>query len=198
MAFWNDSGIADFYKTMGLETSYIIKRNVDSYKGVSIDSAKFIMKPIDMNSPQAQMIQAMYGEGFVYRWAIVEDLFLCVVGDDVDAQIRQLIDTTQAGGPKEPGGEMKAALALLDDAEKADFVGTLNYIRLMKVIMSFVPIPMPQMNIPTKSNIALAGSSGSGKMTIDVAVPKEHLQEITAMAQMMMQQQMMQQQQTEP
>ncbi|MFC1737836.1 hypothetical protein ACFL1G_02165 [Planctomycetota bacterium] len=190
MAFWNDSDIADFYKTMGLETSYAIKRNIDNYKGVSIDSAKFIMKPIDVNSPQAQMIQAMYGEGFVYRSAIVEDLFLCVVGDDVDAGIRQLIDTAQSGGPKEPGSEMKAALALLPDAEKADFVGTLNYIRLMKTFMSFVPIPMPQMNIPTKSNIALAGRIGSNKVTLDIAVPKEHLQEITAMAQMMMQQQM--------
>ncbi|HEW79030.1 MAG TPA: hypothetical protein ENH34_03550, partial [Phycisphaerales bacterium] len=53
---FNSSGITDFYKKMGMDTSFTIKRGVDSYKGVSIDSAKLVMKPADTNSPQAQMI----------------------------------------------------------------------------------------------------------------------------------------------
>ncbi|GAH21723.1 unnamed protein product, partial [marine sediment metagenome] len=35
----------------------------DSYKGISIDSAVLIMKSTDTNSPQGQMINAMYGDG---------------------------------------------------------------------------------------------------------------------------------------
>ena len=87
---------------------------------------------------------------------------------------------------------MKTALALLPEAEKADFVCTLNCLRLLKMSGAMMPIPMPQMDIPTKSNIAFAGKVGDGRMTINIAVPKEHLAEIVS-AMMTMQQQMMQQ-----
>lgn len=91
------------------------------------------------------------------------------------------------------GSEMKAALALLPEAEKADFVMTYNLLRWFKIAgsMTVMPIPMPmlQMDIPTKSNIALAGNIGNGKMTVDIAMPKEHLTEIMT-AFLMMQQQM--------
>jgi ABC-type uncharacterized transport system YnjBCD substrate-binding protein len=59
------------------------------------------------------------------------------------------------------------------------------------MIWAFMPMAaaMPQMDIPTKSNMVFAGSVAGGKMTIDVALPKEHLTEIMGVFQKMQQQQ---------
>ena len=189
MQMFNTSGIMDFYKDMGIETSLTIQRGVGSYKNVSIDSAKFTMKSTDANSPQGQMINAMYGGGFDYRWGMVDGLWVCTIGGNADLAIRELIDQVKAGGPKQIGNEMKAALALLPEADKADFVVTYNFLRLFKMATAMVPVPIPQMDFPTKSNIVLAGKAGNGKMVVDIALPKEHLTEIMAVFQMIQQQQ---------
>jgi len=189
MQMFNTSGIMDFYKDMGVETSLTIQRGVDSYKDVSIDSAKFTMKSTDANSPQGQMINAMYGGGFDYRWGMVDGLWVCTIGGNADLAIRELIDQVKAGGPKQIGDEMKAALALLPEADKADFVVTYNFLRLFKMATAMIPVPIPQMDFPTKSNIVLAGKAGNGKMVVDIALPKEHLTEIMAVFQMIQQQQ---------
>lgn len=188
----NTGGIADFYKNMGMETSFTITRGVDSYKGVSIDSAKLVMKSTDPNSPQGQMIEQMYGDGFEYRWGIVDKLCVYAICGDVDLAIRELIDKAKVGAPKQMAAEMKAALTLLPQAGKADFVATYNYLRLFKMVTAMAPVPMPQMDVPIKSNIVFAGKIGDGRMAIDVALPKEHLTEIMT-AFMMIQQQKMQQ-----
>jgi hypothetical protein len=195
----NIGGIGDFCKSLGMELNYTMKPAADSYKGVSIDSAKLVMKSTEPNSPQAQMIEAMYGEGLDYRWAIVDGLCLYSIGGDVDSTIRELIDDAKASGPKPIASEMKAALELLPEADKADFVGTFNYVRQLKMSMAMMqgieamPVMMPQIDVPTKSNIAFAGKTGGGKLTVNIALPKEHLTEMMSGFQMM-QQQMMQQQ----
>ncbi len=194
----NTSGIADFYKKMGMEIGFTIKRDAGSYKGVSIDSAKFTMKSVDANSPQGQMINAMYGDGFDYRWAIIDGLCVYAVGGDVDSAIRELIDTVKAGGSKRMASEIKSALTLLPDAGKADFMVTYNLMRVFKMAMSMAPVPMPQMDIPTKSNVVFAGKISNGKMAVQIALPKEHLTEIMTAFQMMMQQKMTQQMQEQP
>ncbi|MGB2808029.1 MAG: hypothetical protein WBC22_09820, partial [Sedimentisphaerales bacterium] len=97
MEMMNAGGIADFYKSLGIEMGFTIKRGIGSYKGVSIDSAKLVMKSTDPNLPQGQMIDAMYGDGFEYRWAIVDGLWVCTIGGDVDSAIRKLIDEVKAG-----------------------------------------------------------------------------------------------------
>jgi general secretion pathway protein G len=197
-ALFNTGCVADFYESLGLKPTFTLKRAADSYKGVSIDSAKLIMAPTDANSPQAQMIIAMYGDGFNYRWGAVDGLWVCAYGGKVDSPIRELIDLVKAGGPKQMAAEIKTALALLPDADKADFFVTYNYVRVLKMLPAMMgammPVPMPEIDIPTKSNIVLAGKIGGGKMTIDIAVPKEHLTEIVSAFTMMMQQQMMMQQ----
>jgi len=184
MQMFNTSGIMDFYKDMGIETSLTIERGVDRYKDVSIDSAKFTMKSTDANSPQGQMINAMYGGGFDYRWGMVDGLWVCTIGGNANLAIRELIDQVKAGGPKQIGNEMKAALALLPEADKADFVVTYNFLRWFKIVGAIMPMPMPipmlQMDIPTKSNIVFAAKAGNGKMVVDIALPKEHLMEIIA------------------
>jgi hypothetical protein len=192
MQLFTTSGILDFYKNLGIETSFEIQRGVDSYKNVSIDSAKFTMKSTDTASPQGQMINSMYGGGFDYRWGIVNGLCVLTIGSNADSSIRELIDQVKARRTQ-MGSEMKAALALLPEAEKADFVVTYNILRWLKIAgsMTVMPIPMPmlQTDIPTKSNIALAGKAGNGKMVVDLALPKEHLKEMMT-AVLMMQQQM--------
>jgi hypothetical protein len=199
---WNEQALAGFYKSFGMDASCAIKRATDSYKGVSIDSAKLVMKSTDPNSPQGLMIAAMYGEGFEYRWAITDGLCVLAVGGDVDSAIRGLVDQVKAGGPKQLGSEMKAALTLLPGAEKADVMGTFNYVRVLKMMPTMMgammPVPMPKIDIPTKSNFVFAGGVGNGKLTFDIAIPKQHLAEIMAAVQMMMQHQMQQQMKMQP
>jgi len=174
----NSSGIMDFYKGMGMETSFSAKSGVDSYKGVSISSAKLSMKAADAGSPQAQMITSMYGEGFDYRWGMADGLFVGAFSGDVDTTMHQSIDQVKSGSPKQIGSEMKAALELLPGANKADFVVTLNVLRLIKMATSMVPIPIPPMDIQTKNNIVIAGSAADSRMVVNIAVPKQHLTEI--------------------
>ncbi|MGB2810056.1 MAG: hypothetical protein WBC22_20115, partial [Sedimentisphaerales bacterium] len=131
-------------------------------------------------------IDAMYGDGFEYRWAIVDGLWVCTIGGDVDSAIRKLIDEVKAGEPEQMAAEMKAALTLLPEAGRADFMGTYNFLRLFKMMGAmagaFMPVPMPlaKMDISTRSNIVFAGKAGNNRMTVDIALPKEHLTEIVA------------------
>ena len=181
------SGIMDFYKSLGIETSFSMKSGVDSYKGISISSARLTMKSTDANSPQGQMITSMYGEGFDYRWGMTDGLFVCAVSGDVNSTIRELIDQVKADSPKQIGSEMKAALSLLPEANKADFVVTFNALRLFNFATSMVPIPIPPMDVQTKNNIVIAGRAADSRMVVNIAVPKQHLIEIMS-AFMMMQQ----------
>jgi len=137
------------------------------------------MKSIDPNLPQAQVINSLYGNGIDYRLAYVNGLGIYSIGGDVDTNMKKLIDSVTAGGPSSLCSEMKAAFALLPDAERKDFVATFNIIRALKIVPAIMPIPMmPKMDFPTKSNIVVAGNLGDGKFRIDTAVPKQHLMEI--------------------
>jgi hypothetical protein len=191
---FNTGGVARFYEGLGLKTSITVNRGVDEYKGVSIDAAEFAFQSTDVNSPQGQMIAAMYGSGIKYRWGAVDGLWVCTFGGNADSALQKLIDQVKAGGPKELAGETKAALALLPDAGKADFMGTFNVLRYFKMVAgmmgAMMPVPLPQMDLPTRSNVVIAGEFGSGAMTTKIALPKEHVGEIMTAVQMMMQQKM--------
>ncbi|MBN2129185.1 MAG: hypothetical protein JW741_06795 [Sedimentisphaerales bacterium] len=187
-------GLTQFYKQMGLEMSYAMTRKSDSYQGVAIDSVKFALKSTDTESPQGQMIANMYGEGFEGRLALVNGLCVQAIGGDCDKGIRDLIDQAKAGGPKQTSSEVQAAMQLIPGAEKADFFATYNYLRLMQMVTAMMPMPMPQMDIPTQSNIAMAGTVGNGGFKLEMAVPKQHVLEVM-MVFMKMQQQKMQQSQ---
>jgi hypothetical protein len=178
MGMLSSSGILDFYKGLGLESSFSTKNGIDNYKGVSINSAKLTMKVADANSPQAQMITSMYGEGFNYRWGVTDGLFVCAVGSNVDSTIHELIDQVKASGQEQMGSEMKAALSLVPELNKADFFVTFNVLRLIKMATAMMPIPIPPMDIQTKSNIVVAGNAADGRMVVNIAVPKQHLAEI--------------------
>lgn len=182
-------------KDTSKQDGYTIQLTDDNYKGVSIGSFKLVMESTDSNSPQGQMKDVMFGGGFDYRWAVVNELYVCAIGGDVDSAIHRLIDNAKAGGPKQIASEMQTALELIPEGKTADFIGTYNYLRALKMAGAMMPMmPLPQIDVPTKSNLVFAGKVGDGKVKIDAALPKEHLKEIVG-AFMMMQQQMMPQMQ---
>ena len=179
----NSTEFLGIYKNMGIDFQYKVERNVETYKGVSIDSAIFSMKFDESNNQQAQMIEEIYGDGFEYRWGVTNGLFAATIGSDADQTIHELIDIIQSGQAKQICSETQAAISLLPGAEKADFFFTMNILRLMKLGMnmagSVLPISLPPLdNIQTNSNIVVTGNSDNGKMTIKLALPKEHIQEI--------------------
>ena len=197
-----ESGVmADFYKGMGMTIDAKVKRGIGEYKGVSIDSAKLKFESTEPDSQQGKMIEAMYGDGFDYRWAILEGYCVYAIGPDADSQIRELIDRVKAGGPKKMGPEMKKALALIKNADQADFAGTFNFVRMLTMVTSMmqkVPQPgpaMPNIDMQSKSSIAFAGNFGDGKLTTESALPKEHLVELMGVFGKFMKQMMQQQKQ---
>jgi len=198
--FYNTGPGAELNRQMGFESRFTIKRGVESYSGVSIDSAQLDVTSTAPNSPGGQMINAMYGAGFNYKWAVTGGSVLCTIGPGTDTALRQMIDASRSGGPKETAAEIKAALALLPDAEKSDFFATYNMVRVFKMTMSLVPaaMPTPPIDIPAKSNFVFAGKAGGGKLVVDIALPKEHLTEFMTLSQMMLMQQMQQQQPNRP
>jgi hypothetical protein len=196
----SSGAFADIYKNLGMKMDFTVKRGASKYSEVSIDSAKLVIRSTDPDSQQGKMIEAMYGDGFEYRWAVVDGHAVYVVGGDVDAGIRTLIDQVRAGGPKKLGAEMKTAITLLGKRGSNDFVGTFNYVRFLNMIASMMqglPTPGPAMSpidMKSRSNVAFAGGVAKGKLTARAAIPKEHLTElVTAFG--MMQQKMTEQRQ---
>ncbi len=190
-----NSGFLDMYKSMGMDTEFKINRSVETYKGVSIDSAKMTIKFEDSDNPQAEIIRSMYGEGIEYRWGVTNGLFAAAIGSDSAKIMHELIDQVQSGSAKQVCSETQAAMALIPGSEKADFFLTMNALRLMKMglgsVSSILPVKIPDVDIETKSNLVITGKSDKGKMTIQLALPKEHIQEIMN-AVMKIQQQMTQ------
>jgi hypothetical protein len=178
----HDGALANLYKAFGLEMDVKVKRGVGTYKGVRIDSAKVAFRMGEEDSPQNQMMKAMFGDCLHYRWAMVDDYCVYAIGGDTDKTIRQLMDQIRAEAPEEIGSEMKEALNIIPDSEQADLVGTLNYVRMLNMVSAFMSMPdgvdSLKLGVPTKTNIAFAGRSADGRMTFQIALPKQHLQEI--------------------
>jgi len=176
---WKDSGFMNFYKGMGLEMDYVTQPNVYEYKGAKVDSAtlRFKFKAAEPNSPQAQVIEKMYGDGFEYRWATVEGLCAAAVGGEADSAVKRLIDVVKGGGATETASEIKAAATMLGDGAD-DFFGTFNFVRMLKMMSGMVPLPIPDISVESKSNIAFGGKIGEGKAVLKVAVPKAHIKEV--------------------
>jgi len=192
----NSGPIAEFYKNMGMTVSFDVKRKADTYKDVAIDSVTFAMTSTDTAAPQAQMINALYGSGMNIQLATVDGMLVYALSPEPGAAVRKLIDQVKAGGSGQVPSEVQTAMGLIPGADKADFFTTFNVLRLVQMISSFAPVPLPAAGIPTQSNLALAGGAADGKMTIQLAVPKQHVQEIMGMVmQIQMQKQQGMQQQ---
>lgn len=188
--------IADFYQKMGVKMSFDLKRKVDTYKGAEIDSVTFAMASTDANSPESQMINEMYGDGFNIQMATVDGKLVYALSPEPGAAVRKLIDQVESGSPGQAPSEVQSAMALIPGSDKAGFFATFNVLRMLQMISAFAPIPIPATNISTQSNLAIDGNTGDGKLTIQLAVPKQHVLEIMGLVmQMQMQQQQGMQQQ---
>lgn len=180
-----EGAFAELYKGFGMETDVQVERNADTYKGATIDAAKVKFKLAGDESLQSQALERMFGDGLEYRWASVKGHCVYSVGCDADKTVRELIDQVRAGGPKEVGSEMKAALDAIPNSEQADTVGTFNlvrYVSMIGAVLGFGGAPgdtgSAKINVPTKSNIMFAGRTTDGIMTLQMVLPKTHLQEI--------------------
>jgi hypothetical protein len=190
----NSPAIVDMYKKMGMKINLTMKRGSDNYQGITINSAKLTMISTEPNSMQGKMMGAMYGDGFNYKWAVVDRLCVCALGKNADTDLRQLIDTVKQGGPKQAASQVKAALGQLADLKSANFSGTCNLVREMQAIFAIMrqakispdvntpAMSIPDVNIPISTcGAAFAGKLDNGQVILDVAISKEHLGEISGL-----------------
>jgi hypothetical protein len=156
---------------------------VATYRDVSIDSARLSLKSTDPDSPVGKLIDGMYGGGFDYRWAVVDTTCAVAVGRDVESKIRTLIDQIKAGTQVPMGSEMRDAFKVLPDADKADFVLTYNYVRILNIVGAMGEImgeKAPNINVPTTSHLSIAGWGGENRARFDIAIPKQHVLEMVS------------------
>ncbi len=176
---FSTGAVADFYKDMGLKMSFEIQRKAETYQGIAIDAIKMSFAATDPNSQEAQMIAAMYGQGMNLRIAVVNNLLVYAFAGNSSQVVRELIDQVKAGASaSQSATEVDAAMKLIPGAEKADFFTTLNLLRAFQMVTAMVPMPMQAPAVQSQSSIALAGNVDGGKLSIELAVPKQHVMEI--------------------
>lgn len=181
--------IGDFYKDLGMGMNVEVQRKAETYQGVAIDAVKMTFTPTDPNSQEAQMIQAMYGQGINVRIAVVNNLLVYAFAGNPSPVVREMIDQVKAGGSTaQAATEVDAATKLIPGAEKADFFTTFNLLRAFQMATTMMPMPMQAPAVQSQSSIALAGNVDSGKLSIDLAIPKQHVMEIMATFMKMQQQ----------
>ena len=186
LAMFNTGPLADMYKSMGMKIDYQLERGVAEYKGETIDSALMSFTSLDPDAPEAQIIEAMYGEGIRYHWAIVDDLCVYAIAGDSEQVVQGMIDQVKSPTAQPVASEMNAALAALSSSQEADFVGTFNVVRLIQMVglmlenMEALGVPpiFPVVSSPSTSNISFAGKMGENKMSLELSLPKSHLTEI--------------------
>jgi hypothetical protein len=145
-----------------------------------------------------KIIDQAYRGGFDFRYAIVNGLWLCVFGTDCNLAMCELIDEVKAGGPKDMPSEMATALEALTEADKAEFAGTVNFIRYLNMAAGMlqgirevgvdagqIGPPIVPVDVETNSNIAFAGKVTNGKIAVEIALPKEHMLEMKAASEIM-------------
>lgn len=187
------------YEAMEMPLEFTHKPAVETYKNVAIDT--FVISFVaEEDDPAAAIIKQMYGpDGMTYYVAQKENLIFTTFGPNAKNDIKSLIDTP-AG--KAPSGELQKAITLLGPAaQKADMVGSINLIKLAKGGLGMAQqvgapaellAPMAgALDIQTQSCMAASTTIANGKVSGRLALPKQHLMEIVAVA-VQIQMQMMQ------
>lgn len=171
-----------FLASFGLGLRAEIESDPSMYKGVRINAARLAFEGDDDDSPQTQMVKAMWGGGLDYRWAVLDGYCAYAIGKGADAHARKLIDQIKAGGAEGICTDMKAAMEAIPESAQADTVGTFNYVRMLNATLGSMVLPdgtkLPELNAPTEGNIAFAGRNFDGGFTAWLAVPKQHVMEI--------------------
>jgi hypothetical protein len=189
------------YKNMGLKMTLDLKRKAANYKGVDIDSMTLSMAMTDANAPESKVMAAMYGSGVTVQVAATNGFLTYALSKDPNA-IHELIDQVKAGGPDKTSAGTQTAMQLIPGSEKANMFATFNIMQFMQMasVMASTAMPAAQAPMPSQgSDIAFVGNCGDGKMTFEVAVPKQGMMGImNAVMQMQMQPQQEPPQQNQP
>ena len=93
----------------------------------------------------------------------------------------------QAKPPSQMGPALSPIVALLPDATNANFVGTFSILDIIQLVATMLPIKLPPIEAEITSNASYAISASDGTMQIDIALPKEHVQEVVVAAMSMQQ-----------
>ena len=180
----NSKMYQELMSNFGIQAHADVESETTTYRGVRINSARLTFEMEDEEAPQAQMIAALWGGGFDYRWGITDGRCVYVIGEDADKVTRHLIDQVKAGGAKGICPEMKAALASIPNSDKADAIGTFNYVRMLNATLSAMPLPdgkkLTPPDVPTEGNVAFAAFSADDGFTIELVFPRKHIMEIRA------------------
>ena len=186
-----------FFKTFGINIQYSMQKSARTYKGIPIDVMQVSQTAVDPNSAQAKAMMQFYGSNFIQTFAMVNGLALLTGGADVNENTNALIDQAQAKSATIPQG-IVSSIALIPDVNDHQFVGTYNYLRLMKMVALISPqLPFPAdavKQVKSSSDIAFAGDISKTQMDGYVVIPKQHLMEIKQAFEMVMQQQKQKQQ----
>ena len=200
--------VNNIYEAMSMPIVFSHEPRIETYRNVTIDAFK-IQFNFDQDAPERTAIEMMYGpDGLTYYTAQKGSLFLTAFGPDGKNNIKALID---APANRPPAGELKMALANLGpNAQKADMVGSLNILKLVKGGLA-IPQQMAgpaetqilsaiaaALNTQTQSCMALSAAIADGRITTRMALPKQHLIEIIAAAMQIQMQIMLQAEDTMP
>jgi hypothetical protein len=174
-----DSGLlADIMKETGLGIKVELKRKVETYKGVPVDSLRLVFNSTRPGSKEFEALTTLLGQGIELRFAVINNLLVYTFAGDPAAAVHKLIDQVKDGSVKTPPAEFQESMQLIPGSEQADFIVTYNILRLLRLISAVVPNSIPEISVPTKSNIAVAGKLNNGSISIETALPKEHLMEL--------------------
>lgn len=174
----NEPPFQNLLQQLGFRMRFDFEPEAETYENVSIDAVQIAIQPADPNMPEGQAITRMLGERLDLRLATVNNLLLYTLSPEPQQEIRSLIDQARADPPPPVPGEVQAALQLIPDARQAEFFGTYNYARAIQMSLAFLPISLPRVQVPSQSNIALAGDVGDARLLMNMAIPKQHVLEI--------------------
>lgn len=197
----------EFYKMFGIPAVFTIKEKAVQYKGVSIDQIVIqFAAPENASEQEKKMLETMYGkEGLTYPIALTNKSLFMAMGAQTQETIQKLIDLP-ANAPVP--AEMQAALKAVPNADSADAVISVNFLRLMKgfgeMMRSMQALnpeaPMPPFfeiieSIPlqTQSAMAVGVRAEGGRIQTHLILSKQHLMEIMSWSMQIQQRMMMRQ-----
>jgi len=197
------------YLDMKVPATFTIQEEKENYKGLSINQAivRFALND-SVSASEKTAIEALYGkEGLVYPFTVSKNHMIMTMGPDADRQLKNLIDQQDRVPPMPQ--EMQDAINRIPQANSADMILSVNIVRLMKGMSEMMaqisktaftegmPAPpfaqaMEGIAINTQSSMAIGTHIDQGRIQTRMALPKQHLTEVMAMAMQVQQKIMMQ------
>ena len=182
------------YKNMKIPAELKYEQGVSTYKNATIDRVSIsIVASDDPSDPMQKEIEKMYGDGFKYYLAQSPDKFYITMGQGGEETLKKLID--QPAKSAAPSGDIKIAMDALQNSPYNNLVCSVNVIKLMKGMGEMMQTMGAQTNmgpaaamftglkdVQTQSCLVMGGKLAEGQAAMRLAIPKQHLAEIVAIA----------------